>query len=107
MARRRYRKADGSVQFDLAARRAAAGSAQRRDVDPGLVESLSARLHEDGYVVVPELVPREAMAAMKNEVLPFLRHQGRNELEDFRTRRIHSVIEKTLASNPLVEHPLE
>ncbi len=46
------------------------------------------------------------MAAIKEAARPFLRHEGRNEFEGHKTRRIYSVIEKTLACNPLVEHPL-
>jgi ectoine hydroxylase-related dioxygenase (phytanoyl-CoA dioxygenase family) len=46
------------------------------------------------------------MAAIKEATRPFLTHDGRNEFEGHQTRRIYSVIEKTLACNPLVEHPL-
>lgn len=39
-------------------------------------------------------------------MLPLRQHAGRTEFEGFATRRIYSVIEKTLALNPLVENPL-
>jgi ectoine hydroxylase-related dioxygenase (phytanoyl-CoA dioxygenase family) len=90
------------------ARRLAAQGASppRRDVDARRVDSLITQVHESGYVIVPNLVGRDLMASIKAEVLPFLGHDGRNEFEGYRTRRIYSVIEKTLALNPLVEHPL-
>jgi ectoine hydroxylase-related dioxygenase (phytanoyl-CoA dioxygenase family) len=46
------------------------------------------------------------MLAIKDAARPFLQHDGRNEFEGHKTRRIYSVIEKTLACNQLVEHPL-
>lgn len=108
MSGRVYTNADGSVKADLAAaqRAEATASARRRNVDPGLVESLLGELDESGYVIVPELVPRETMAGLKAELLPLLQYDGRTEFEGFKTRRIYSVIEKTLALNPLMEHPL-
>jgi hypothetical protein len=106
--RRVYFNPDGSPKRDmLAGGQAARGaSAERHGVDPGQVGSLLAEVHDRGYVVLPELVPREAMAAVKVAALPLLTHDGRNEIEGYRTRRVYSVIEKTLVCNPLVEHPL-
>jgi ectoine hydroxylase-related dioxygenase (phytanoyl-CoA dioxygenase family) len=108
MGERAYINADGSLRDDLLAeQRAARGtSAQRHGVDEQRVASLLAEVHERGYVIIPELVPRETMAAIKEASRPFLRYDGRNEFEGHKTRRIYSVIEKTLACNPLVEHPL-
>jgi ectoine hydroxylase-related dioxygenase (phytanoyl-CoA dioxygenase family) len=90
------------------ARRLAAQTASppQRGVDAGQVEALIGQVRDHGYVIIPELVDRALMARIKAEVHPFLRHDGRNEFEGYRTRRIYSVIEKTLALNPLVEHPL-
>jgi hypothetical protein len=42
------------------------------------------------------------MTAIKAAARPFLQYDGRNEFEGHKTRRIYSVIEKTLACNPLV-----
>ncbi len=108
MGERIYLNADGSPKRDvLAARRVARDeSAERRGIDPELVASLLAEVKERGYVVLRDLLPRETMETVKAAARPFLTHEGRNEIEGYRTRRIYSVIEKTLACNPLVEHPL-
>ena len=77
-----------------------------RGVEEHHVAALLAEVHERGYVIIPELLPRETMATIKDAARPFLQYDGRNEIEGHKTRRIYSVIEKTLACNPLVEHPL-
>ena len=108
MHERAYINADGSLTHDILAEQLAAraASAQRHGVDEKHIASLLAEVREQGYVIVPELVPRETMAAIKDAACPFLKYDGRNEFEGHRTRRIYSVIAKTLACNPLVEHPL-
>jgi ectoine hydroxylase-related dioxygenase (phytanoyl-CoA dioxygenase family) len=85
---------------------ARAASPRRHGVDEQRVSSLLAAVHERGYVIIPEIVPHELRAAIKAAARPFLQYDGRNEFEGYKTRRIYSVIEKTLACNPLVEHPL-
>jgi ectoine hydroxylase-related dioxygenase (phytanoyl-CoA dioxygenase family) len=105
MGERRYVNEDGSLRGGLLAEQRAA-SAGGRGVDERRVSSLLTEVHERGYVVIPELLPRETMAAIKDAARPFLTFDGRNEFEGHRTRRIYAVIEKTLACNPLVEHPL-
>jgi len=108
VSRRVYTHADGTVRAEVAAaqRDIAAATARRRGVDNASVDSLLQELDENGYVIVPELVPREEMTRIKDEILPLLQHDGRTEFEGFKTRRIYAVIEKTLALNPLAEHPL-
>jgi Phytanoyl-CoA dioxygenase (PhyH) len=108
MRERAYVNADGSLRHEILAeqRAARAASAHRRGADEQRVAALLAEVHERGYVVIPELVPRETVAAIKEAARPFLKYDGRNEFEGHKTRRIYSVIEKTLACNPLVEHPL-
>ncbi len=108
MRERVYFNRDGSPKQDMltTGQSAHAASAARHGVDPATVASLLADVDARGYVVLPELVPPETMAAVKAAARPFLTHDGRNEIEGYRTRRIYSVIEKTLACNPLVEHPL-
>lgn len=69
-------------------------------------DALLAELEASGYVIVPELLAPAEVRAIVEEVRPLLVHDGRTEFEGFRTRRIYSVIEKTLALNPLIEHPL-
>ena len=108
MQERVYINADGSLKHELrnAQLAARAASPQSHGVDQQLVASLLAEVHEQGYVIIPELLPRETMAAVREAALPFLQYDGRNEIEGHKTRRIYAVIEKTLTCNPLVEHPL-
>lgn len=84
----------------------ATARAKRPDVDDERVESLLGEVKENGYVIIPNLVSRQDMTAIKSTMLEFLQYDGRNEFEGLKTRRIYSVIEKSLACNPLVEHPL-
>ena len=44
--------------------------------------------------------------AKKTDNPRFAYDSGRNSFEGFATRRLYAVIEKTLACNPAVEHPL-
>ena len=108
MSKRSYINEDGSVLDTIIDEQAmaAATSAQRRNVDPTRLDTLVQEVNEKGYVILPEIVPRETIEQMKAEVDPLLTHDGRTEFEGFKTRRIYSVIEKTLALNPLVDHPL-
>ncbi len=103
-----YFNPDGTPKREVLRHEQAArdASAERRGVDPGWIASLLEELHDRGYVVLPDLVPRDTMAGIKAAALPYLTHDGRNEIEGYRTRRIYAVIQKTLACNPLVEHPL-
>ncbi len=108
MTERLYTNEDGTPKSEIAAMRELrlAHSAQKRGVDAALVEDLMRQVNETGYVIIPELIPNKEIAAIKNDVEPLLQHDGRTEFEGFKTRRIYSVFEKTLALNPLVEHPL-
>jgi ectoine hydroxylase-related dioxygenase (phytanoyl-CoA dioxygenase family) len=100
-----YTDEHGNIRMDLMAKRAAAASPQG-DVNEEHVQALIREVRENGYVVIPELVPRATMEEIKAAALPHLVYDGRNEFEGLKTRRIYSVIEKTLACNALVEHPL-
>ena len=108
MARRAYTNEDGTPRAEILAEREAAraASARTRGVDAARVESLLDRVREDGFVILRDLIPREVIEAIRSETEPFLKYDGRNEFEGFRTRRIYSVIEKTLACNPIIDHPL-
>lgn len=108
MHKRIFFNADGSPREELLDKQHAAptGSAQRRGVDEQHVAALLAQVREQGYVIIPEVLPRATMEAIKEAALPFLQYNGRNEIEGYKTRRIYAVIEKTLACNPLIDHPL-
>jgi hypothetical protein len=100
-----YTDEDGNIRMDLIAERASS-MPQRPGVDAARVDALIREVGENGYVIIPELVPRATMEAIKSQTEAYLEYDGRNEFEGLKTRRIYSVIEKTLACNPLVEHPL-
>ena len=78
----------------------------RDGVDPDVVASLMETVHDQGYVVIPEVIGKEQIQTIKDEMLPMFEFSGRNDFEGYKTRRLYSVIEKTLCCNPLVEHPL-
>lgn len=85
--------------------RSTAGSQDQ--ADPALVEALTAALDRDGYVILENLFTADEAEAMRAALLPHDHdHLGRNSFEGFGTKRLYAVIEKTLACNPLAEHPL-
>lgn len=108
IGKRAYIGEDGTILPEVleAQRAALAASAQRHGVDPERVRSLIERVNDDGYVIVHDLIGEEVIDRIRNEAGPLLEHDGRTEFEGFATRRIYSVIEKTFACNPIVEHPL-
>ena len=81
MPGRTYVNADGSLRDAVRPARA-----ERHGVDRERVAALLAEVRERGYVVIPELVPRETMAAIKDVARPFLTCDGRNEFEGARVR---------------------
>ncbi|MDJ0788041.1 MAG: phytanoyl-CoA dioxygenase family protein [Myxococcota bacterium] len=105
---RRYVDEDGSVLPRAAAglRAARVESARIHGVDPDRVASILREVDEHGYVILHDLIDADRIERIREESRPHLRFEGRNEFEGHRTRRIYSVIEKTFACNPLVEHPL-
>lgn len=103
-----YNNADGSPKADAAELRALRiqQSASKHGVSEQDLHSLMDQVNRSGYVMIPELVSTSDMTAIKSDVSPLLTHDGRTEFEGYKTRRIYSVFEKTLALNPLIEHPL-
>lgn len=82
-----------------------AGSQQ--EVDTAELDRLSALLQRDGYVILERIVPEEQVETIRAELLQLLpKNCGRNGFEGRLTQRLYAVISKTLACNPLVEHPL-
>lgn len=75
-------------------------------VDPALVDRLLADVERDGFVVIPDVLPLDAVEAIRTDVMPRLAHTGRNGFEGFATRRLYGVLAKTEVCDPLVEHPL-
>jgi ectoine hydroxylase-related dioxygenase (phytanoyl-CoA dioxygenase family) len=98
----------GSVRAEIVARQQAtlASSCERRGVDPACIASLLEKVNRDGYVIIRDLISPEIVQRIREESAPLLTHDGRTEFEGYKTRRIYSVIEKTMACNPIVEHPV-
>ena len=69
------------------------------------LEAPLARLLSEGYVVLENLLDDEQLAAVREGVAPLLNETGRNAFEGVKTQRVYSVVTKTLACNPLAEHP--
>lgn len=71
-----------------------------------LVDEAMRAFERDGYVIFERLLPEELVREIEADVRPRMTHAGRNTFEGLATRRLYAVIEKTLACNPLVDHPL-
>lgn len=85
--------------------RSTAGSQEK--VPPELVDGALQAIERDGYVVFERVIPERTLDEVRAAVRPlFLEKTGRNNFEGFATKRLYAVIEKTLACNPLVDHPL-
>ena len=108
MADGQYINEDGSVKDEILAMQEAAleASAQRWGYEKPYIDSLLAEVDEQGFVILRDLISQEVMGRIREESAPHLAHEGRTEFEGYKTRRIYSVIEKTLSCNPIVEHPL-
>ena len=65
------------------------------------------RLEGNGFVVLPELVGREELAAIRAELAPHLtgRFFGRNDFEGLRSERVYALLAKAPSVAVLVEHP--
>ncbi|MBB6522495.1 phytanoyl-CoA dioxygenase family protein [Pseudoteredinibacter isoporae] len=75
-------------------------------VDPEVFQQYLSKVLEEGYVVIPDLLSQEEIDQIRHEVEPMLSHRGRNFFEGELTQRIYSVMAKTFALNPMVEHPM-
>lgn len=105
---REYINEDGTIRPEILAEQKAAlaASARERGVDPAAVEAAMAEVNENGFVILHDLISDEVIDRIRTETAPLLRFDGRTEFEGYRTRRIYSVIEKTLSCNAIVEHPM-
>lgn len=74
-------------------------------VDPAQAEADLCAIREQGYVVIPELIPRAALDEVRAALAPHLRKLGRNNFEGLKTQRVYSLLAKTRACDGLVEHP--
>ena len=106
--KRAFTNEDGTVREEVLAEQEAALAASTRahGVNPEHLAALLDEVHERGFAIIPDMISPEIIETIRTETEPLLQYDGRNEFEGFKTRRIYSVIEKTLSCNPLVEYPL-
>lgn len=74
-------------------------------VSPEVVAADLAEIERDGYVVLPDLLDGEELAAIRAGVAPLLDQVGRNAFEGHATQRVYSVLAKTRVADRLVDHP--
>ena len=65
-------------------------------------------LEDQGYAVVPGLLPPEEVAAIEAGLATLAARTptGRNDFEGFRTRRVYNLVGKSRLFDPLIAHPL-
>lgn len=78
---------------------------EHETVDAELTARDVAAVKKDGFVILEDLLNEEQLARIKRAAEPLLTHYGRNNFEGQTTRRVYSVLAKTDAGTPLVEHP--
>lgn len=77
--------------------------------DPTIpVPALLERLHAEGYVILPGLLPAGQVEGLRAALAPWLqgRLTGRNDFEGFRTERVYALLAKNPVFADLAAHPL-
>ncbi|MDP1534482.1 MAG: phytanoyl-CoA dioxygenase family protein [Rubrivivax sp.] len=66
------------------------------------------RLHSDGYVILPALLPPAQLQAIHTALAPWLqgRLPGRNDFEGFQSERVYALLAKSPVFAELAAHPL-
>lgn len=89
------------------ARRFPSTAGSQPPIAPERSAGAATALSRDGYVILERLFDPEQVAVMRAAILPLFRAEtGRNPFEGARTRRLYGIVQKTMACNPLAEHPL-
>lgn len=72
------------------------------------LSTLLERLHTDGYVIVPSLLPAAEVTAIRAALAPHLQGllPGRNDFEGFRSERVYALLAKSPVFADLAAHPL-
>jgi len=80
---------------------------QAAQPDRSAVEQDLAAIHEHGYIVIPDLLPPDLVARMREALRPHLRREylGRNNFEGHETERVYSLVAVHEIFADLVEHP--
>ena len=76
------------------------------EISAARTQQLLSDLQSQGYVVIENLLEASLAAQFKKEITDLLGPTGRHGFEGFKTQRIYSLLQKTLACNLLVEHPV-
>jgi ectoine hydroxylase-related dioxygenase (phytanoyl-CoA dioxygenase family) len=71
-------------------------------------ERLLARYHEQGFVILENLLDRGEVEALRSALQPYLElgFQGRNNFEGERTQRVYSLVGRGAVFERTAEHPL-
>jgi len=66
------------------------------------------QLDEDGYVIIPSLLPPTQVRAIKDALAPYLRGEkmGRNDFEGYESERVYALLAKSPVFADLAAHPL-
>ena len=64
------------------------------------------QLHEDGFVVIPDVVSSDTLGRIRDELDPYLQGEfpGRNDFEGLRSERVYALLDKSPAIAELVGH---
>jgi len=108
MAEGQYINEDGTVKAEIVAMQEYAKevSAAKHGYERTYIDKLMDEVEKNGYIILHNLISKDVIENIKRESEPFLKFNGRTEFEGHKTRRIYSVVEKTYACNPIIEHPL-
>ena len=74
-------------------------------IDSAVADADVAKVRRDGYIILPDLLSADQLAAIKAAVAPMLDRHGRNPFEGHATQRIYSVLNKTRACDLIADHP--
>jgi ectoine hydroxylase-related dioxygenase (phytanoyl-CoA dioxygenase family) len=69
---------------------------------------LLAQLDEEGYVILPSLIPPSQVKAIKDALAPYLQGKlkGRNDFEGYDSERVYALLAKSPVFAELAAHPL-
>jgi ectoine hydroxylase-related dioxygenase (phytanoyl-CoA dioxygenase family) len=69
---------------------------------------LLAQMDEDGYVILPSLLPPSQVKAIHDALAPFLQGKlkGRNDFEGYESERVYALLAKSPVFGELAAHPL-
>lgn len=69
---------------------------------------LLAQLDDDGYVILPSLLPPSQVQAIHDALAPYLqgRLKGRNDFEGYESERVYALLAKSPVFAELAAHPL-